>query len=119
MTCVRNLMPYFHEGIDEQMKLPLATSTEFIDVRRNHRELIWKAGAESISFLKNVGSLPLVKPRLISVFGANARPVLIGPGSTFDDVHLHSTWDGHLSYSGGSGLSSPSYVVTPYDALLQ
>ncbi|KAJ5584529.1 beta-d-glucoside glucohydrolase D [Penicillium hispanicum] len=118
---VRNLMPYFHQNMDQKKtRVTAASPDDYVDVRANHREIVRKAGAASISLLKNTrGTLPLKQPRSMSIFGANARPKSIGPGSTFDDVHNHRTWDGHLVYSGGSGMSSPSYIISPYDALTQ
>jgi beta-glucosidase len=115
---VRNLMGFYHENIDEKPRISAAGVTEYRDVRRNHRELIRRAGGASISLLKNSGGLPLSKPKSMAVFGANARPVLVGPAHVFDDIDPVPAWDGHLVFSGGSGTSSPSYVITPYDALL-
>ncbi|PYI24416.1 beta-d-glucoside glucohydrolase D [Aspergillus violaceofuscus CBS 115571] len=116
---VRNLMPYFQQGLDTKSPPPVRSATDPIDVRANHRALIRKAGGAAITLLKNTNhALPLARPRSIAVFGANARPSLIGPGTTMDDVHTHTTWPGHLVFSGGSGMGSPSYVVSPYDALL-
>ncbi|PWY86525.1 beta-d-glucoside glucohydrolase D [Aspergillus sclerotioniger CBS 115572] len=116
---VRNLMPYFHEGLDQKPRVPLSAATDPVDVRSNHRELVRQVGGAAISLLKNTQqTLPLQRPRSIAVFGANARPSPLGPGTTMDDVHNHKTWNGHLVFSGGSGMGSPSYLITPYDALL-
>ncbi|KAL4961177.1 beta-d-glucoside glucohydrolase D [Aspergillus stella-maris] len=116
---VRNLMPYFQQGLNNKTDPPVPAATALVDVRANHRALVRKAGGAATTLLKNTNNaLPLQRPRSIGVFGANARPSIIGPGTTMDDVHNYNTWSGHLVFSGGSGMASPSYLVTPYDALL-
>ncbi|PYH73536.1 beta-glucosidase [Aspergillus vadensis CBS 113365] len=116
---IRNLMPYFQLGLNTKTIPPNPAATAPVDVRANHRALVRKAGSAAIALLKNTNNtLPLHKPPSIGIFGSHARPTLIGPGTTMDDVHTHTTWPGHLIFSGGSGISSPSYQITPYDALL-
>ncbi|GLA04723.1 hypothetical protein AnigIFM60653_004782 [Aspergillus niger] len=116
---VRNLMPYFQLNLNNRTTVPVPPATALVDVRANHRALVRKAGSAAITLLKNTNhALPLQRPPSIGIFGAHARPTLIGPGTTMDDVHTYTTWPGHLIFSGGSGIGSPSYLITPYDALL-
>ncbi|KAL4795290.1 glycosyl hydrolase family 3 N terminal domain-containing protein [Aspergillus venezuelensis] len=106
-------------GLNNKSFPPVPAATALVDVRANHRALVSKAGGAAITLLKITNNaLPLKRRRSIGVFGAKARPSIVGPGTTMDDVHNYNTWPGHLVFSGGSGMGSPSYLVTPYDALL-
>ena len=105
---------------------------EPVDVRGDNDVLIREIGAAGTVLVKNVNNtLPLKKPKFLSVFGYDA-PV---PGSPFnsptvfgaapvnlvpDDVNgpvAMIVQNGTLITGGGSGSTSPPYVVSPFQAI--
>lgn len=108
------------------------------------KSTILQGAIEGHVLVKNVDkALPLKKPNMLSIFGYNAMPL-----SPYDPSSGFSTWslgaqgidptgllcgfttgygcptvpayrNGTLWSGGGSGSTTPSYVSSPYDALLQ
>ncbi|KAI9374618.1 putative beta-glucosidase D [Aspergillus egyptiacus] len=115
---IRNVIAYFHVGLDDGLQ-PAAQSTDaYVDVRANHSRLIRENGAKSMALLKNTrGALPLSKPRVMSIFGAHAGPVLGGPNGVMNVMGSGPTYQGHLATGTGSGQASLPYVIDPHLAL--
>lgn len=119
---VRNVIGYFHAGLDDGKQPDAAATTEYRDVRADHAKLIRKIGADSLALLKNEktanGGLPLMRPRTISIFGAHAGPSMAGPNFAFSVQGTTSdVYQGHLASAVGSGGLSNSYLATPFQAL--
>jgi beta-glucosidase len=83
----------------------------------DHAEIIRANGAKSIVLLKNSGGLPLRKPRRMTLFGANAGPVMGGPNMQFTVQGSGPIYDGHLASDSGSAQSSLPYLITPEAAI--
>ncbi|TVY49746.1 putative beta-glucosidase D [Lachnellula occidentalis] len=116
---IRNVIPYYYADLDNGLQPNISYSTDYVDVRANHSSIIREVGSASLSLLKNVNNaLPLSKPRSMAIFGANAGPVMGGPGIGFSVAGTESTYQGHLAGGSGSGTTSFPYLVTPHDALL-
>ena len=87
--------------------------------------VLWRDYAHSsvpIVLLKNNKEagrgLPLEKPRTISLFGSHAGPAIAGPNRAFSVAGTPADiYQGHLAYAGGSGQSSLSYLVTPFQSI--
>ncbi|KAF7188364.1 putative beta-glucosidase M [Pseudocercospora fuligena] len=95
-----------------------------IDVRGNHAALIREIGAAGTVLVKNVdGALPLKKPRFLNIYGYDAKlpdspwttPARFGGG--YDVNFGWNTFNGTLVTGGGSGSNTPSYVVSPFEAI--
>ncbi|TVY30319.1 putative beta-glucosidase D [Lachnellula hyalina] len=116
---IRNVIPYYYADLDNGLQPNLSYATDYVDVRANHSAIIRQVGSASLSLLKNVNNaLPLSKPKSLAIFGANAGPVMGGPGIGFSVSGTDSTYQGHLAGGSGSGTSTFPYLVTPHDALL-
>ncbi|WYZ33836.1 hypothetical protein EsH8_I_000112 [Colletotrichum jinshuiense] len=119
---VRNVIGYYHVGLDDGKQPSKASTTEYRDVRGNHSKLIRQVAGESIVLLKNSNTtglgLPLQKPRTISLFGAHAGPAMAGPNQPFSVQGTDSdVYQGHLASGTGSGQLSLPYLVTPFQAI--
>lgn len=79
---IRNIIAYYYVNLDNGEQPSIASSIAYDrDVRANHSQIIRSHGSASLSLLKNTNNaLPLKAPRSISIFGANAGPVMGGPG---------------------------------------
>ncbi|KAJ3543586.1 hypothetical protein NM208_g2302 [Fusarium decemcellulare] len=88
---------------------------QHIDVRSDHGALIREIGAAATVLLKNEGSLPLRKPKLLAVFGEDAGSNLNGPNSCVD----RACADGVFAAGWGSGTANYPYLATPDQALQQ
>ncbi|KAL2134882.1 hypothetical protein VTI74DRAFT_10608 [Chaetomium olivicolor] len=96
------------------------------DVQADHAELIKTIGATGTVLLKNTHqTLPLKKPRFLCVFGYDAT---VHPtpwdnrdryGGGYDVNFGWATFNGTLITGGGSGGSTPPYVVSPFQAIQQ
>ncbi|KAK3316622.1 glycosyl hydrolase family 3 N terminal domain-containing protein [Apodospora peruviana] len=95
-----------------------------VDVRDDHATLIEKIGAAGTVLVKNVNNtLPFKKPRFLCVYGYGAtlsaspwqNPARYGGG--YEVNFRWNTLNGTLITGGGSGGSSPPYVVSPFQAL--
>ncbi|USW53776.1 Putative glycoside hydrolase, family 3, glycoside hydrolase family 3 domain, immunoglobulin [Septoria linicola] len=95
-----------------------------IDVRGNHNALIREIGAAGTVLVKNVdNALPLKKPRYLNIYGYDAKapdspwttPARFGGG--YDVNFGWETFNGTLITGGGSGSNTPSYLISPFDAI--
>lgn len=119
----RNVLPYYYLGLDDGNFPSEAAVTEDRNVRANHSSLVREIGAASLVLLKNSNTsgagLPLNKPRTISLFGAHAGPAMAGPNMAFSVQGTGSpTYQGHLTSGSGSAQLSLSYVITPYQSMM-
>lgn len=115
---VRNLMGYYHAGLDKGNQVSTVEDDAYVDVRANHSKLIRAEGAKSMVLLKNTdNALPLKKPHTMAIFGAHARAAMAGPNMEFSVVGSGPTYDGHLATGSGSGQGSLPYLITPEIAL--
>lgn len=95
-----------------------------VDVQADHAELIEEIGAAGTVLVKNVNNtLPFKKPRFLCVYGYDAT-VEASPwqnrdryGGGYDVNFGWNTFNGTLITGGGSGSTSPPYVVSPFQAL--
>ncbi|PYH89751.1 hypothetical protein BO71DRAFT_402808 [Aspergillus ellipticus CBS 707.79] len=113
----RNLMGYYHVGLDNGLQPEAEAEDAYVNVRGNHSKIIRENGAKSMALLKNNGALPLNKPRVMSVFGAHAGPVIGGPNQGMNIDGAGPTYQGHLASGTGSAQASYPYLVTPYVSL--
>ncbi|CAK7229377.1 hypothetical protein SCUCBS95973_007200 [Sporothrix curviconia] len=95
-----------------------------VDVQADHASLIRTIGAAGTVLVKNVNStLPLQRPRFLCVYGYDAvlkaspwdNPARFGGG--YEVNAGWNTLNGTLITGGGSGGTSPPYVVSPFQAL--
>ncbi len=95
-----------------------------VDVQADHAALIRTIGAAGTVLVKNVnGTLPLRRPRFLCVYGYDAvlkadpwsNPARFGGG--YEVNAGWNTLNGTLVTGGGSGGTSPPYVVAPFQAL--
>ncbi|KAL3481326.1 glycoside hydrolase superfamily [Aspergillus californicus] len=114
---IRNMMGYYYVNLDNGLQPSKESQDAYVDVMGNHSKLIRENGAKSMALLKNDGALPLNKPRVMSVFGAHAGPVIGGPNTGMDIEGSGPTYQGHLATGTGSAQASLPYVITPYVAL--
>ncbi|KAJ5992827.1 beta-glucosidase D [Penicillium sp. IBT 35674x] len=115
---VRNLMGYYHVGLDNGNQVSTVEDDAYVDVRANHSKLIRAQGAKSMVLLKNTdNALPLKKPHKMAIFGAHARAPIAGPNMEFSVEGSGPTYDGHLATGSGSGQGSLPYLITPEIAL--
>ncbi|KAJ5913399.1 beta-glucosidase D [Penicillium tannophilum] len=115
---VRNLMGYYHVGLDNGKQVSTVDEDAYVDVRANHSKLIRAYGAKSMVLLKNTdNALPLKKPHKMAIFGAHARAAMAGPNMEFSVEGSGPTYDGHLATDSGSGQASLPYLITPEIAL--
>ncbi|OCF41794.1 beta-glucosidase [Kwoniella heveanensis CBS 569] len=85
-----------------------------VDVRDDHWKLIQHIGASSTVLLKNVNqTLPLNKPRSISLIGSDLAPAIRGPNGIVDRGGV----DGTLAMGWGSGTANFPYLVDPLQAI--
>ncbi|WYZ40847.1 hypothetical protein EsH8_IV_001188 [Colletotrichum jinshuiense] len=97
-------------------------SHEPVDVQNGHKALIREIGAAGTVLVKNVnGTLPLKKPKFLAVYGYDATV----PGSPWASTsygpvwgsQLGDTYNGTLIAGGGSGTTTPPYVISPFQAI--
>ncbi|CAG8978610.1 hypothetical protein HYALB_00012732 [Hymenoscyphus albidus] len=98
---------------------PSTVQHPILDVRGDHDKVIRVIGAAGHILIKNVNkTLPLKKPRFVSIFGYDAEvkpvpwtnPLRYGGG-------YEETFNGTLILGGGSGSNSPPYVISPFKAI--
>ncbi|KAK3906068.1 putative beta-glucosidase M [Staphylotrichum tortipilum] len=95
-----------------------------VDVQADHAKLIEDIGAAGTVLVKNVNNtLPLKHPRFLCVFGYDAA-VKASPwhnrdryGGGYENNHGWNTFNGTLITAGGSGSTTPAYVISPFEAL--
>lgn len=116
--------------LDQENNLPPTSIRRYyqkgplVDVQDDHAELIRQIGAAGTVLVKNVdGALPLKNPRMLSVYGYDAtvpqspwqNPDRYGGG--YEVNFGWNTFNGTLITGGGSGISTPPYVVSPFEAI--
>lgn len=112
------------EGYPETSVAPYTEQQPIVDVRGNNAALIREIGAAGSVLVKNVNNaLPLKDPRYLSVYGYDARvgdspwedPARFGGG--YEVNYGWSTQNGTLITGGGSGTSTPPYLISPFEAI--
>ncbi|KAI6854115.1 glycoside hydrolase family 3 protein [Hortaea werneckii] len=124
----RILAAYYYlnqdQGYPEPGVYPYNVEHEIIDVRGDHASLIREIGAAGTVLVKNVNNtLPLKNPRYLDIFGYDAKlpaspwtnPSRFGGG--YEVNFGWNTLNGTLITGGGSGSSTPPYVISPFQAL--
>lgn len=128
------------------MPLSLLSPHKSVDARSSEsRSTIFQGAVEGHVLLKNTNSaLPLKNPRMLSVYGYDAMPPLtydpayttydwmLGENDASFDALLCGTYgigncpapsppfiNRTLWTGGGSAATTPSYISSPYDALMQ
>ncbi|KAI9038862.1 beta-glucosidase [Aspergillus affinis] len=125
----RILAAWYLTGQDEGFPAPgiysEAEKHDPIDVQRDHADLIQEIGSAGTVLVKNVNStLPFTNStRFLSVYGYDAT-VSASPwanpsryGGGYEVNFGWTTFNGTLFTGGGSGGSTPPYVVSPFQAL--
>lgn len=95
-----------------------------VDVQGDHAKLIEDIGAAGTVLVKNVNhTLPLKHPRFLCVFGYDAA-VKGSPwqnrdryGGGYEENFGWNTFNGTLITAGGSGSTTPPYVISPFEAI--
>ncbi|KAK4126918.1 glycoside hydrolase family 3 protein [Parathielavia appendiculata] len=95
-----------------------------VDVQADHARLIEEIGAAGTVVVKNLDhALPFEKPKFLCIYGYDAT-LKANPwqnrdryGGGYEDNFGWITLNGTLITGGGSGGSSPPYVVSPFQAL--
>ncbi|OHW92216.1 glycosyl hydrolase family 3 N-terminal domain-containing protein [Colletotrichum incanum] len=93
-----------------------------VDVQNGHKALIREIGAAGTVLVKNInGALPLKSPKFLTVFGYDATVLCTpwtstsyGPGF---GTQIGDTYNGTLIAGGGSGITTPPYVISPFQAI--
>ncbi|EAW08156.1 beta-glucosidase [Aspergillus clavatus NRRL 1] len=87
---------------------------DFVNVQRDHAQLIREVGSASTVLLKNVGALPLTgKERKVGIFGEDAGSNPWGPNG----CENRGCDNGTLAMAWGSGTAEFPYLVTPEQAI--
>ncbi|KAH8893338.1 beta-glucosidase [Thozetella sp. PMI_491] len=95
-----------------------------VDARNpDDRPILLQGAVEGHVLVKNSNnSLPLKTPKLLSIFGYSAKnPDAYTGGSLspdWDGSQMQVYQNGTIYMGGGSGASSPSLAVSPFDALV-
>ncbi|PKY04238.1 beta-glucosidase-related glycosidase [Aspergillus campestris IBT 28561] len=86
----------------------------FVDVQRDHAQIIRRVGADSVVLLKNEGALPLSgKEKKVSILGEDAGSNPWGANGCDD----RGCDNGTLAMAWGSGTAEFPYLVTPEQAI--
>ncbi|KAF4835411.1 putative beta-glucosidase M [Colletotrichum siamense] len=95
-----------------------------VDVQADHSNLIRQIGAAGTVLVKNVNkTLPFNNPKFLSIYGYDATVKAIpweNPsryGGGYEVNFGWETFNGTLITGGGSGGSTPPYVVSPFQAI--
>ncbi|OIW24701.1 glycosyl hydrolase family 3 N terminal domain-containing protein [Coniochaeta ligniaria NRRL 30616] len=95
-----------------------------VDAQADHAALIRNIGAAGTVLVKNLNdALPLRRPRFLCIYGYDAvvktapweNPDRFGGG--YDVNSGWNTMNGTLISGGGSGSTTPPYVVSPFQAI--
>ncbi|KAH8727042.1 beta-glucosidase-like protein [Phaeosphaeriaceae sp. PMI808] len=124
----RLLAAYFYlnqdAGFPESSVYPYNVKHSIVDVREDHASLIREIGAAGTVLVKNVNNtLPLRNPRFLNIYGYDAE-VKAQPwnnnarfGGGYEENFGWNTLNGTLITAGGSGSSTPPYVISPFKAI--
>ncbi|TVY84071.1 putative beta-glucosidase M [Lachnellula suecica] len=95
-----------------------------LDVQGDHSKTIREIGAAGHVLVKNVNkTLPLQKPRYVSIFGYDAEVKAVPwtnslrYGGGYEVNFGWETFNGTLIVGGGSGSNTPPYVISPFKAI--
>lgn len=124
----RLLAAYFYlnqdQGFPENAVYPYNVIHPIVDVREDHASLIREIGAAGTVLVKNVNNtLPLRSPRFLNIYGYDAEvkaqpwnnPSRFSGG--YEENFGWETLNGTLITAGGSGSSTPPYVISPFKAI--
>ena len=124
----RLLAAHFYLNQDQEFPdnavYPYNVIHPIVDVREDHASLIREIGAAGTVLVKNVNNtLPLRNPRFLNIYGYDAEvkaqpwnnPSRFGGG--YEENFGWSTLNGTLITGGGSGSSTPPYVISPFKAI--
>ncbi|KAH7085322.1 beta-glucosidase-like protein [Paraphoma chrysanthemicola] len=112
------------EGFPENSVYPYNVQHPIVDVREDHASLIREIGAAGTVLVKNLNNtLPLEHPRFLNIYGYDAEvkatpwnnPSRFGGG--YEENFGWETLNGTLITAGGSGSSTPPYVISPFKAI--
>lgn len=124
----RLLAAFFYLNQDkdfpENSVYPFNVQHPVVDVREDHAALIREIGSAGTVLVKNVnGTLPLKEPRFLNIYGYDAE-VKSQPwnnnarfGGGYEENFGWNTLNGTLITAGGSGSSTPPYVISPFKAI--
>lgn len=127
----RVLAAYYLLGQDQDSfpevgVFPDTVKHPIVDVRGDHDAIIREVGAAGHVLVKNVNNaLPLTRQtsRFVAIYGYDAE-VKAAPwenvaryGGGYEVNYGWNTFNGTLISGGGSGGSSPSYVISPFKAI--
>lgn len=124
----RILASWYHLGQDQDYPEVAVHNYDveapIVDVRGDHASLIREIGAAGAVLVKNVdNALPLKKPKYLNIYGYDAKtpdapwmtPARFGGG--YDVNFGWTTFNGTLVTGGGSGSNTPSYLISPFEAI--
>ncbi|KAJ4992147.1 glycosyl hydrolase family 3 N terminal domain-containing protein [Stagonosporopsis vannaccii] len=124
----RLLAAYFYINQDQEFPqnavYPYNVVHPIVDVREDHATLIREVGAAGTVLVKNINNtLPLRNPRFLNIYGYDAEvkaqpwnnPSRFGGG--YEENFGWTTLNGTLITAGGSGSSTPPYVISPFKAI--
>lgn len=76
---MRNVIGYYKAGLNNGSQPAQASTSDYVDNRGNHKDIVREVGAASMALLKNTNNaLPLKKPHSMALFGAHAGPPTAG-----------------------------------------
>jgi beta-glucosidase len=117
------------------MPSDLSKSHKIVDARNaSDRPVLYNGAVEGHVLLKNErNALPLRTPKLLSIFGFSARaPDQNNPGGSYsawtvggestsleEVINAGVALNGTIVSGGGSGATSQSLIVSPFDAVVQ
>ncbi|KAF2734815.1 beta-glucosidase-like protein [Polyplosphaeria fusca] len=112
------------EGFPENGAYPYNVVHPIVDVQDDHASLIREIGAAGHVLVKNTnGALPLRNPRFLNIYGYDAE-VKASPwnnpsrfGGGYEENSGWNTLNGTMITAGGSGGSTPPYVISPFKAI--
>lgn len=103
---------------------PYTKEQTIVDARGDNAALIREIGAAGTVLVKNTNNaLPLKDPKFLSVYGYDAR---VGDSPWTDPARFGGSYDVNFGWSyqnqtmitgGGSGTSTPPYVISPFEAI--
>ncbi|EMR69432.1 putative beta-glucosidase 1 protein [Eutypa lata UCREL1] len=124
----RILASWYYLGHDNGFPSPAiyssTTKHEPVDVQGDHASIIREVGAAGTVLVKNENNaLPLQRPTFLCIYGYDATVPSVpwqDPSRFGGGYGVNFGWEtfkGTLITGGGSGGSSPSYVVSPFQAI--
>lgn len=124
----RILASWYHLGQDQDYPEVAVHNYDveapIVDVRGDHASLIREIGAAGAVLVKNFdNALPLKKPKYLNIYGYDAKtpdaPWTTSSrfGGGYDVNFGWTTFNGTLVTGGGSGSNTPSYLISPFEAI--